>query len=173
MKIGTVVDGKVVVEGETLTESETITVLLREDEEAFELTPDEEEDLLESIGEIERGELSRASSVSNAFVASVDHTPRSRFPRGPPRRSTRLRSGGRRTALPHPVQSGMMSRRSLLSSAFNLEFGAPARRSRVRGLRRTSLPRIRYYLYYRVWGSALEVLAFRRMSRDDRRPSNA
>jgi hypothetical protein len=59
MKIatGTVVDGKVVVEGETLTEGETVTVLLREDEEAFELTPEEEEDLLESIAEIERGEF--------------------------------------------------------------------------------------------------------------------
>jgi len=59
MKIatGTVVDGKVVVEGETLTEGETVTVLLREDEEAFELTPAEEEELLESIAEIERGEF--------------------------------------------------------------------------------------------------------------------
>jgi hypothetical protein len=59
MKIATgfVVDGKVVVEGETLTEGETVTVLLREDEEAFELTPEEEEELLESIAEIERGEF--------------------------------------------------------------------------------------------------------------------
>jgi len=59
MKIatGTVVDGKVVVEGETLTEGETVTVLLREDEEAFELTPEEEEELLESIAEIERGKF--------------------------------------------------------------------------------------------------------------------
>jgi hypothetical protein len=31
--------------------------LLREDEEAFELTPEEEEELLESIAEIERGEF--------------------------------------------------------------------------------------------------------------------
>jgi plasmid stabilization system protein ParE len=43
--------------------------------------------------------------------------------------------------------------------------GAPARRSRVRGVRRALLPRIRYYLYYRVSGSTLEVLAFRHMSR--------
>jgi hypothetical protein len=59
MKIatGTVVDGKVVVEGETLAEGSTVTVLLREDEEAFELTPEEEEELLESIAEIERGEF--------------------------------------------------------------------------------------------------------------------
>ena len=59
MKIatGTVVDGKVVVEGETLTEGSTVTVLLREDEKAFEITPEEEEELLESIAEIERGEF--------------------------------------------------------------------------------------------------------------------
>ena len=59
MKIttGTVVDGKVVVEGETLAEGSTVTVLLRDDDEAFELTPEEEEELLESIAEIERGEF--------------------------------------------------------------------------------------------------------------------
>lgn len=59
MKIatGTVVDGKVVVEGETLAEGATVTVLLREDEEGFELTPEEEEELLESIAQIERGEF--------------------------------------------------------------------------------------------------------------------
>ncbi len=59
MKIvtGTVVGGKVVVEGETLTDGETVTVLLREDEEAFDLTLEEEEELLGSIAEIERGEF--------------------------------------------------------------------------------------------------------------------
>jgi hypothetical protein len=57
MATGTVVDGKVVVEGESLTEGETVTVLLREDEEAFELAPEEEKELLESIAEIERGEF--------------------------------------------------------------------------------------------------------------------
>jgi hypothetical protein len=59
MKIatGTVVDGKVVVDGETLAEGATVTVLLRDDEEAFDLTPEEEEELLESIAQIERGEF--------------------------------------------------------------------------------------------------------------------
>lgn len=54
---GTVVDGKVVVEGETLTEGATVTVLLREDQEAFDLTAEEEAELLESIAQIERGEF--------------------------------------------------------------------------------------------------------------------
>ena len=59
MKVATgiVVDGKVVVEGESLTEGSTVTVVLREDDEAFELTPEEEEELLESIQQIERGEF--------------------------------------------------------------------------------------------------------------------
>jgi hypothetical protein len=58
MKIatGTVVDGKVVVESETLLEGSTVSVLLRDDEETFVLTPEEESELLESIAEIERGE---------------------------------------------------------------------------------------------------------------------
>jgi hypothetical protein len=58
MKIatGTVVEGKVVVEGETLIEGSTVSVLLRDDEETFALTPEEESELLNSIAEIERGE---------------------------------------------------------------------------------------------------------------------
>ena len=54
---GTVVDGKVVVEGESLAEGSTVTVVLRSDEEAFELTPEEEDELLDSIAQIERGEF--------------------------------------------------------------------------------------------------------------------
>ena len=52
---GTVVGGKVLVEGETLPEGSTVTVLLREDEETFELTPEEEAELLASIADIESG----------------------------------------------------------------------------------------------------------------------
>ena len=59
MKIATgiVVDGKVVVEGETLPEGSTVTLLLRDDDEGFKLTPEEEQELLESVAEIERGEF--------------------------------------------------------------------------------------------------------------------
>jgi len=53
---GTVVDGKVVVEGEPLAEGTKVTVVLREDESSFDLTPQEEAELLASIAEIERGE---------------------------------------------------------------------------------------------------------------------
>ena len=54
---GIVVDGKVVVEGESLAEGSTVTVVLRDNEEAFELTPGEEGELLDSIAQIERGEF--------------------------------------------------------------------------------------------------------------------
>ncbi len=60
---GTVVDGKVVVEGETLAEGETVTVLLRESNETFELAPEEEDELLESIAAIERGEYVSGEQV--------------------------------------------------------------------------------------------------------------
>lgn len=54
---GIVVDGKVLVEGEFLAEGSTVTVVLRDNEEAFELTPGEEDELLDSIAQIERGEF--------------------------------------------------------------------------------------------------------------------
>lgn len=60
---GTVVDGKVVVEGEALAEGSTVTVVLRDDEEAFELTSEEEEELLESIAQIERGEFTSGEQL--------------------------------------------------------------------------------------------------------------
>jgi hypothetical protein len=53
---GTVIDGKVVVEGEFLEEGTKVTVVLREDDELFELSPEEEAELLASVDEIERGE---------------------------------------------------------------------------------------------------------------------
>jgi hypothetical protein len=59
MKIttGTVVGGKVLVEGEALPEGATVTVLLREKEESFELTADEEAELLTSIADVESGKF--------------------------------------------------------------------------------------------------------------------
>lgn len=43
--------------------------------------------------------------------------------------------------------------------------GTPARRGRVKGLRRVTLNRVRYYLYYRISEDALEVLALWHQSR--------
>ena len=60
---GTVIDGKVVVEGESLAEGTKVTVVLREDEEFFDLTAEEEAELLASIAEIERGEYITADEL--------------------------------------------------------------------------------------------------------------
>jgi len=54
---GTVKNGKIVIEGEPLADGAKVTVLAPDGEDdTFELTPEQEELLLEAIGEIERGE---------------------------------------------------------------------------------------------------------------------
>lgn len=54
---GTVVGGKVLVEGEALPEGSTVTVLLRDDDEGFDLTPEEQAELLASIADVEGGKF--------------------------------------------------------------------------------------------------------------------
>lgn len=65
MKVATgrVVEGKVVVQGVTLEEGSVVTVLAREAEETFELTPEEEAELLLSIAEADRGEMISGEEV--------------------------------------------------------------------------------------------------------------
>lgn len=53
---GKVIQGKVVVEGLPLEEGSSVTVLARDGEGTFTLSPDEEAELLLSIGEADRGE---------------------------------------------------------------------------------------------------------------------
>jgi hypothetical protein len=53
---GKVVDGKVIVTGALLPEGAHVTILLPEDEEPFDLSPEMEAELEESIAQIERGE---------------------------------------------------------------------------------------------------------------------
>jgi len=60
---GTVVNGKVVVEGEALPEGATVTLLVREAEETFEVPPELEAELLESIAEADRGETISAEEM--------------------------------------------------------------------------------------------------------------
>ena len=65
MKVATgkVVGGKVVLEGVSLEEGTSVTVLARDDEGSFELTPEQEEELLLSIAEADRGETVSAEEV--------------------------------------------------------------------------------------------------------------
>ena len=57
MKVATgkVVDGKVVLQGEALAEGSVVTVLAWDNDETFEVSPDEERELLAAITEAERG----------------------------------------------------------------------------------------------------------------------
>jgi hypothetical protein len=65
MKIATgkVVGGKVVLEGATLEEGASVTILARDDEGGFTLTPEEEAELLLSIAEADRGVTVSAAEV--------------------------------------------------------------------------------------------------------------
>lgn len=59
MKVATgkVIGGKVVLEGEPLAEGSVVTVVSREDDETFEVSPEEEKALLAAIAQAERGEV--------------------------------------------------------------------------------------------------------------------
>jgi len=60
---GIVIDGKIVVEGEPLPEGTVVTIIARQDEETFEIPPELEADLLESIAQADRGETISADEV--------------------------------------------------------------------------------------------------------------
>jgi hypothetical protein len=59
MKVATgkVVGGKIILDGEPLTEGSVVTVLAQEDDETFDVTPEEEKALLAAMAEAERGEV--------------------------------------------------------------------------------------------------------------------
>jgi redox-sensitive bicupin YhaK (pirin superfamily) len=67
MKIitGTVLEGRIVVEGERLTEGEQVTILRREENETFQVTPEEKRMLLESIAQADRGEFVDVDELLN------------------------------------------------------------------------------------------------------------
>ncbi len=54
---GKIVAGKVVLEGEPFEEGVTVAVIAADDSESFELSPEQEAELLEAIAEIDRGEF--------------------------------------------------------------------------------------------------------------------
>ena len=61
--VGTVLDGKIVVEGDPLPEGTIVTILARDADETFEVPPDLEAELLESIAEADRGETISAEEL--------------------------------------------------------------------------------------------------------------
>jgi hypothetical protein len=59
MKVATgrIVEGKVVLEGEPLAEGSVVTVVASEDDDAFDVSPEEERALLAAIAQAERGQV--------------------------------------------------------------------------------------------------------------------
>ena len=59
MKVATgkVVDGKVILQGERLIEGTVVTVVVHDDTDAFDTTPEEEHALLEAIAQADRGQV--------------------------------------------------------------------------------------------------------------------
>jgi hypothetical protein len=59
----TVVGGQIAVEGDTLPEGAVVTILAREADETFQVPPEVEAELLESIAQAERGETISAEEL--------------------------------------------------------------------------------------------------------------
>ena len=59
MKVATgrVIGGKVVLDGEPLAEGSVVTVVAREDDEAFDVSSEDEQALLAAMAQAERGEV--------------------------------------------------------------------------------------------------------------------
>jgi hypothetical protein len=60
---GKVVAGKVIVEGEPLPDGAKVTVIARDDAETFDLSPEDEAEILSAIAEAERGETMDAAQL--------------------------------------------------------------------------------------------------------------
>jgi hypothetical protein len=60
---GTVIDGKIVMAGEPLPEGTVVTILSREADETFQVPKELEAELLESMGEADRGEAISADDM--------------------------------------------------------------------------------------------------------------
>jgi hypothetical protein len=59
MKVATgkVVEGKVVLEGEPLAEGAIVTVVARDDDDTFDVSPEEERALLDAMAQADRGQV--------------------------------------------------------------------------------------------------------------------
>ena len=60
---GKVVNGRVVVEGTAFDEGAVVTILARDEDETFDLSPEQEAELLLAIAEAERGEVVPADQL--------------------------------------------------------------------------------------------------------------
>jgi hypothetical protein len=97
---GTVVNGKIDLEGAPLTEGAKVTVVTRGAGGRFSLTAAREDELLESLAEIERGQFVSLEDLLASPPPGRSVWPfGSRSPAALPARHGGQRSGGRRTDL--------------------------------------------------------------------------
>jgi plasmid stabilization system protein ParE len=116
--------------------------------------------LLESIAEIERGEFFTSEQPLERLPLRLTSPHAIKIS---PRAADQIEAAAaswaeNRPSAPGAIRSDVAQMLTILSAQPGI--GAPARRTRIRGVRRASLPRVRYYLYYRVSGAVLEMLAF-------------
>ena len=69
--LGTVVNGKVVVEGDTLAEGATVAVLSQGPVDVVELTTAQEDELLDAIREIDRGQFTSLEALLESLPKSA------------------------------------------------------------------------------------------------------
>lgn len=67
---GKVIDGRVVVDGAAFDEGAIVTILARDDDETFDLSPEQEAALLTAIAQAERGEVTPAEQL----IKNLRHT---------------------------------------------------------------------------------------------------
>ena len=60
---GKVVGGKVILDGDVFEDGTAVTVLARDEDETFEVSPKQESELLAAIAEADRGELVTAEQI--------------------------------------------------------------------------------------------------------------
>ena len=106
-------DGKIIFEGEPLPEGTVVTILAREADETFEVPPELEAELLESIAEAEKieatdedlqAEIARLAAESGMPLAKLQQ---------------QLRGGDAREALKHKIKEDKAV--SVLSSAATIQ----------------------------------------------------
>jgi hypothetical protein len=68
---GRVIGGEAVVEGDALVEGATVTVLTHDEEEAFDVSPEQEDALLAAISEADRGEFISSDQLLDDLHCSI------------------------------------------------------------------------------------------------------
>src|SRR5258708_6065578 len=173
MKIitGTVLEGRIVVEGERLTEGEHVTVLRREGNETFQVSPEEKRILLDSIAQADRGEFVDVNELLNEIDALNSAV--GLFIKPTPAAAAQMRKESRWWRKNRPKAPRLF--REELRRAFDLisaypEAGAFSEDTDLADVRRILLPATQHYLYYRVKRieQSIEILALWSTHRGDR-----